>query len=186
MGEPTHNLDAVSVAIERLVADAKIGPRRQTLSTVGSRRALARLAAAAVKPCLALSLHSADEQVRRELLPHAPREPLPALVAAADAYGRASGTPVQFEYVLLAGVNDADADVDALCALLRGARGFVNFLVLNPVPGSRYRPPPRERIVDIVRAVKRRDILATIRDSSGADAEAACGQLRRHLHAAPA
>ncbi|HEU4418050.1 MAG TPA: 23S rRNA (adenine(2503)-C(2))-methyltransferase RlmN, partial [Planctomycetota bacterium] len=68
--------------------------------------------------------------------------------------------------------------VEQLCALLAGVRCYVNFIVYNPVEGLPFQAPPRERIVAIARAVKARGILATIRDSSGADAQAACGQLR--------
>jgi 23S rRNA (adenine2503-C2)-methyltransferase len=177
MGEPTHNLDAVLVAAARLKHEIQIGPRRQTLSTVGSVRALARMREAPVRPCLALSLHTADEEQRRELLPRAGKDPLRDLVAAADAYGRAVGTPVQFEWTLLAGVNDRDADADRLCELLRGVRGYLNFIVWNPVAGLPFAAPPRERIVALVRRVKHNGILATIRDSTGVDAGAACGQL---------
>jgi len=181
MGEPTHNLDAVLGAIAQIREFAGIGARRQTLSTVGSVRALERLAAAPVRPCLALSLHTADEAKRQELLPRAAKEPLRDLVAAADAYGRAIGIPVQFEWTLLDGVNDSEEDADRLCALLRDVRGYVNFIVWNPVAGLPFAAPPRERIVALVRRVKANGILATIRDSSGPDADAACGQLRlRH------
>lgn len=184
MGEPSHNLGAVLEATAAIRDAAGIGPRRQTVSTVGSLRAIARLQAAAVRPCLALSLHAADDGLRRELLPRAPREPVAALVAAADAYGRATGMPVQFEWTLLAGVNDRDADVDALGSLLQGVRGYLNVIVWNPVADLPFAAPPRARIVEIVRRVKARGILATIRDSSGPDAGAACGQLRLRAGAA--
>ncbi len=180
MGEPTHNLDNVMAAVARIRDEVMISPRRQTLSTVGGVRALERLRTFAVRPCLAVSLHSANEHKRRELLPRAPKDALRDLVAAADAYGRDVGTPVQWQWTLLAGVNDGDDDVGELCTLLLGVRGYVNFIVYNPVEGLPFVAPPRERIVAIVRAVKARGILATIRDSSGPDAEAACGQLRLH------
>ena len=179
IGEPSHNLDAVLAAIAILRRDGNISPRKQTFSTVGSVRVMQRLEAAAVRPCLAVSLHSADPELRRQLLPRAPRDPLPELVAAADRYGRASGAPVQFEWTVLAGVNDGDADADALCDLLEGVRGYVNFIVWNPVDELPFARPDRERVVALVRRVKRRGILATIRDSAGADVRAACGQLRR-------
>lgn len=178
MGEPSHNLEAVLAAVQRIKDEALVSPRRQTLSTVGSVRAFERMANAPVRPCLAVSLHLADDARRAELLPRAHRDPLADLVAAADAYGRGMRTPVQFEWTLLAGINDGEEDIERLCDLLRGVRGYVNFIVYNPVDGLPFSAPPRERIVEIVRAVKERDILATIRDSSGVDAEAACGQLR--------
>src|SRR5262245_44311563 len=135
MGEPSHNLDAVLDAVAKIKATAQIGPKRQTVSTVGSVRAFARMAEAAVRPCLAVSLHTADDTRRRELLPRAHKDTLRDLVAGADAYGRATGMPVQFEWTLLDGVNDRDEDADALVALLAGVRGYVNFIVWNPVAG---------------------------------------------------
>lgn len=184
MGEPSHNLDNVMEAVARIRHEVLISPRRQTFSTVGGVRALERMRGFEVRPCLALSLHTADEQKRRELLPNAHRDPLVHIVAAADAYGRDVGTPVQFEWTLLDGVNDGEADVEQLCTLLQGVRGYVNFIVYNPVEGLPFVAPPRERIVAMVRAVKARGILATIRDSSGPDAQAACGQLRLRDRAA--
>jgi len=178
MGEPSHNLDNVMAAVARIREEVLISPRRQTFSTVGGVKPLERMRGFAVRPCLAMSLHLADDARRRELLPRAHKDPLPDIVAAADAYGRDVGTPVQFEWTLLAGVNDSDADMDQLVALLRGVRGYVNFIVYNRVDGLPFEAPPRDRIVAMVRSLKSRGILATIRDSSGPDANAACGQLR--------
>ncbi|HEX6813437.1 MAG TPA: radical SAM protein [Planctomycetota bacterium] len=178
MGEPSHNLDNVMTAVARIKDEVLISPRRQTFSTVGGVKVFERMRQYAERPCLAMSLHLADDERRRELLPRAHKDPLREIVAAADAYAREVGTPVQFEWTLLAGVNDGDRDVEQLCALLGSVRGYVNFIVYNPVEGLPFTAPPRERIVEIVRAVKARGILATIRDSSGADAQAACGQLR--------
>ncbi|MCB9884299.1 MAG: radical SAM protein [Planctomycetes bacterium] len=178
MGEPTHNLDNVLAAVARLRHEVLISGKRQTLSTVGGVKPIERMLQAEVKPSLALSLHLADEVRRRELLPRAYKDPLRDIVAAADAYGRAVGNPVQFEWTLLAGVNDSDEDIDQLCELLRGVRGYVNFIVYNEVEGLPFAAPSRERIVAIVRRVKTAGILATIRDSAGPDAQAACGQLR--------
>lgn len=178
MGEPTHNLDAVLAAVARIKEIARIGPSRQTVSTVGSRRAFAKMAEAEVPPALTLSLHAADDALRRELLPRAPKESVRELVAGADEYGRAVGVPVQFAWTVLEGINDRDEDLEALCALLQGVRGYVNFIVWNPVDGMPYRSPARDRLVGMVRTVKENGVLATIRDSAGPDAEAACGQLR--------
>ncbi len=178
MGEPSHNLDNVLAAVVRLRDEALLSPRRQTLSTVGGVKVFERMRAAEGRPCLAMSLHLADDERRRELLPRAHKDLLVDSVAAADAYGRDVGTPVQFEWTLLAGINDGDRDIEQLCALLAGVRGFVNFIVYNRVEGLSFEAPPTERIVEIVRRVKKNGILATIRNSSGPDAQAACGQLR--------
>ncbi|MCA8973724.1 MAG: radical SAM protein [Planctomycetes bacterium] len=184
MGEPSHNLDAVLDAVRRFKEEVLISPRRQTLSTVGSVRAFERMMRAEVRPCLAVSLHLADDARRRELLPRAHKDPLADLVAAADAYGRDFGTPVQFEWTLLAGINDGDRDISQLLTLLHGVRGYVNFIVYNPIEGLPYAAPPRQRIDEIVREVKANGILATVRNSSGPDAQAACGQLRLRDRAA--
>ncbi|MEO6594830.1 MAG: radical SAM protein [Planctomycetota bacterium] len=178
MGEPSHNLDSVMRAVARIKDEVLISPRRQTFSTIGGVAAIERMRGYEVRPCLALSLHLADDERRRELLPRAHKDPIADIVAAADAYAREVGTPVQFEWTLLAGINDSDADIDQLCALVQGVRGYLNFIVYNPVEDLPFSAPSRERIVEIVRAVKNRGILATIRDSSGPDAQAACGQLR--------
>jgi 23S rRNA (adenine2503-C2)-methyltransferase len=178
IGEPTHNLDAVVRAATVLADDGGVPPRRQTLSTVGSSRGLQRLAVGRVRPSLALSLHSADDDQRGELLPRAPREPVTSLVAAAEEYGRVSGRPVQYAWALLAGVNDTEADVDALVALLDGVTGYLNVIPYNPVTGLGFVRPRTDRVLGFVRALRRRGVLATVRWSVGAEAEAACGQLR--------
>lgn len=182
MGEPSHNLEAVLAAAAAIKQHALIGPKRQTLSTVGSLRCIERMAQAEVRPCLALSLHLACDARRRELLPRAHKDSVRELVPAASEYGRSIGMPIQLEWTLLDGVNDSDADIDQLIELAQGVRGglhgYVNFIVWNPVADLPFAAPPRERTVAIVRKVKQAGILATIRDSAGPDAEAACGQLR--------
>ena len=178
MGEPSHNLDNVLEAVARMKDELMISPRRQTLSTVGGVKPLERMRKSAVRPCLALSLHTADEARRSELLPRAHKDPLADIIAAADAYARDVGTPLQVEWTLLRGINDRDEDMQQLCDLLQGVRGYVNFIVYNPVDGLPYEAPARDRIVELVAQVKQRGILAKIRDSAGPDAQAACGQLR--------
>lgn len=178
MGEPTHNLEHVLAAAGHFRHDGLVSFRRQTVSTVGSRRAFARMLAAEVSPALALSLHAVDPDLRRRLLPHAPAEPVDELLAAADDYARRIGNPVQVEWTLLDGVNDRDEDADALAERMQGVYGYVNFIVWNAVDGAPFAPTPHARVVDLVRRVKRRGVLATMRLSAGADVEAACGQLR--------
>jgi 23S rRNA (adenine2503-C2)-methyltransferase len=179
MGEPSHNLEVVLAAVESIRALAWISPRKQTFSTVGSFRTLEALSAARQKPCLALSLHSADAAVRADLLVNAPREPLRELVLRADAYGRLMRIPVQFEWTLLAGINDRESDMDALCELLRGVRGYVNFIRWNRVAGQGFEPTPADQAFRLRELVKARGILATVRAATGADVDGACGQLRR-------
>ncbi len=179
MGEPSHNLANVLEAVAMLKSSAGIGPAHQTFSTVGSTKAFEGLSAARVKPCLALSLHSADDAIRRDLLPHASPEPVAELVAGAARYAALQKKPIVFEWTLLAGVNDRDEDVVQLAALLKGVRGYVNFIRWNPVAGMPFTPTSLERAVELREQVKSHRILSTIRASTGRDVDAACGQLRR-------
>ncbi len=179
MGEPTHNLTAVLDAVARMHRDAHIGPRRQTLSTVGATRVFDRLGEADVQPCLALSLHTTCAEKRRELLPRAYHDDsIESLVDGADAYGQRMGMPVQYEWTLLDGINDGDDELERLIELLEGRAGYVNFILWNEVDGLPFARPSRERAIAMVRALRKRGVVATIRNSSGADARAACGQLR--------
>jgi 23S rRNA (adenine2503-C2)-methyltransferase len=179
IGEPTHNLPAVLEAAAALAVDGDVHERSQTLSTVGSVRAFARLAAAPVRPSVALSLHAAEDGLRHALLPNAGGDDLAALVDAAEGYGIATGREIQFAWALLAGVNDRDEDVEALSALLGGRRGYVNVIPWNPVEELGFARPERERALGFVRALRARGLFATVRWSAGVEAEAACGQLRR-------
>ena len=178
MGEPTHNLGNVLEAVQRLRDELLISTKRQTLSTVGGVRAIERMKRAEARPCLALSVHTPKDEVRRQLLPRAYKDPIAEIVAAADSYSKSTKRPVQFEYTLLEGVNDSEEDVELLVELLCGVRGYVNFIVYNPVDGLPYVSPPRSRVVEIVKRVNALGMLAKIRDSAGPDADAACGQLR--------
>lgn len=179
IGEPSHNLDAVLEAAQVLADDGGVHERSQTLSTVGSTRAFRRLTDSSVRPSVALSLHAADDALRRDLLPRAGNEPVADLVAAADAYADATGREIQYAWALLDGVNDRAEDVEALVALLRERRGYVNVIPWNPVPELPFATPHRERAIAFVQALRDRGLFATVRWSAGVEAEAACGQLRR-------
>lgn len=179
IGEPSHNLDAVLEAALVLAEDGDVHERSQTLSTVGSTRAFHRLTEASVRPSVALSLHAADDALRRDLLPHAGSEPVADLVAAAEAYAEATGREIQYAWALLDGVNDSESDADALFELLRDRRGYVNVIPWNPVPELPFQRPDRERAIAFVQSLRDRGLFATVRWSAGVEAEAACGQLRR-------
>ena len=105
--------------------------------------------------------------------------PVADLVAAADAYADATGREIQYAWALLDGVNDRAEDVEALVALLRERRGYVNVIPWNPVPELPFATPHRERAIAFVQALRDRGLFATVRWSAGVEAEAACGQLRR-------
>jgi 23S rRNA (adenine2503-C2)-methyltransferase len=132
----------------------------------------------AVRPALALSLHTTDARLRAELLPHAPRIPVEELVERAEEYAHATGYPVQYQWTLLDGVNDSDAELASIAQLLSGKYAVMNFIPFNAVDGLAYRRPSAERIAAMVQYLKQRGILAKIRDSAGQEIEGACGQLR--------
>lgn len=186
MGEPLANLPALRRALPLLCSDAGFGfgARRVTVSTVGLVSGIERLAGLGLPVGLAVSLHAADDRLRRRLVPTAGRWPVAAIAAAAAAYARSSGRNVTFEYVLLDGVNDSDADARRLACLLRErcrAPAKVNVIPYNPVPGlDELRRPPSGRVHGFVRTLRRAAVPVTVRKEKGQEVAAACGQLRRH------
>jgi 23S rRNA (adenine2503-C2)-methyltransferase len=178
MGEPAHNLDAVLEAIELLGQEGGIGHKALVFSTVGDPRVFERLPLGRVKPALALSLHSTDATRRAALLPRAPRYEPAELVDLAQAYAERTGYPVQYQWTLLAGVNDGDDEIDALVPLLRGRRAILNMIPYNAVDGLDYRRPDDERITQLFRRLNQQGVLTRIRQSAGQDVQGGCGQLR--------
>lgn len=180
IGEPMLNLDQLLPALER-IHDPKginLGARRITVSTSGYPDRIARLAEAPQAYGLAISLHAADDRLRRRLIPTA-RCTVDELLAAAGHYFRNTGRRVTFEVVLLAEVNDRPMDADALAQKLRDLPHQVNLLPWNPVeeiPDLR-RPSPR-RVTAFLRRLRAAGLNATLRKQRGADRSAACGQLR--------
>lgn len=131
-----------------------------------------------VKPALALSLHTTDAALRAKLLPRAPQIAVEELVERAEVYARATGYPVQYQWTLLEGVNDSDAEAERIAELLSGKYAVMNLIPFNAVDGLDYRRPSAERIASMVHTLKRHGVLAKIRDSAGQEIEGACGQLR--------
>lgn len=178
MGEPAHNLDNVLEAIELLGTQGNIGHKNLVLSTVGDLRVFERLPQEKVKPALALSLHTTDAKLRAKLLPHAPQIPIEELVERAEIYALATAYPVQYQWTLIEGVNDNDAELERIAQLLAGKYAVMNFIPFNEVDGLAYRRPSAERTAAMVDTLRRHGILAKIRDSAGQEIEGACGQLR--------
>jgi 23S rRNA (adenine2503-C2)-methyltransferase len=178
MGEPAHNLDAVLEAIELLGTAGNIGHKNLVLSTVGDARVFERLPLATVKPALAISLHTTNAALRRELLPRAPDLSPESLVEQADAYARASGYPIQYQWTLLEGINDGEAEVEGIVRLLSGRYGVLNLIPYNTIDDLPYRRPSWEQAAALARTLHRRGILTKLRHSAGQDVEGGCGQLR--------
>jgi 23S rRNA (adenine2503-C2)-methyltransferase len=134
-----------------------------------------------VKPALALSLHTTDATLRAKLLPHAPQIAIEELVHRAEEYARATGYPVQYQWTLMEGMNDSDAELARIAQLLNGKYAIMNFIPFNEVEGLAYRRPSPERIAAMVQTLKQHGILARVRDSAGQEIEGACGQLRARV-----
>ncbi|MFK7742122.1 MAG: 23S rRNA (adenine(2503)-C(2))-methyltransferase RlmN [Planctomycetota bacterium] len=183
MGEPMLNLDGLLPALRRIHDPDGIGlgARRITVSTSGYPRQMERFAEADPSYNLAVSLHAADDELRKELVPTA-SQPVRELVAAADRYFGKKGREVTYEVVLLAGRNDRRIDANKMADLLRGMPCTVNLIPWNPVDEivaahDLHRPDPT-RVDAFAETLRRDGINVTVRRQRGADRSAACGQLR--------
>ena len=178
MGEPAHNLDDVLEAIEFMGSYGNIGHKNLVFSTVGDPRVFERLPLGAVKPALALSLHTSKPALREQLLPRAPRLTPRELVDAGEAYARLSGYPVQYQWTLIEGVNDGEDEMEGIVELLKGRYGVLNMIPYNAIPDLDFRRPTWERAREIARKLHQRGVLTKLRDSAGQDVDGGCGQLR--------
>jgi 23S rRNA (adenine2503-C2)-methyltransferase len=182
MGEPLLNLPNVIKATRILTDPAGIGfsQKRITLSTAGIVPKIAELGREAVRPKLAISLNASYEDQRRELMPITRKYSLKDLLAACKAYPLRPWEKLSFEYVLLKGKNDTDADARRVVQLLAHMNAKVNLIALNPGPGIAFETPDPER-VHAFQAIVRRAMPCFIRKPRGLDIFAACGQLKREV-----
>jgi 23S rRNA (adenine2503-C2)-methyltransferase len=181
MGEPAHNLDNVLEAIELLGTHGGIGHKNLVFSTVGDERVFARLPQGAVKPALALSLHSTRPELRARLLPKAPRLTPEALVALGEAYAQAVGHPILYQWTVLAGINDGEEEIEGIVRLLKGKRALINLIPYNTTEGLPYQRPSSERLTAMAHALHARGIYVTVRHSAGQSVDGGCGQLRARV-----
>ncbi|MEM1382134.1 MAG: 23S rRNA (adenine(2503)-C(2))-methyltransferase RlmN [Pseudomonadota bacterium] len=180
MGEPLYNTDAVRDAM--LIAmdgeGLSLSRRRITLSTSGVVPQIPR-AGAEIGTLLAISLHATTDEVRDVLVPINRKFPIAQLMAACRAYPRLSNAErITFEYVMLKGVNDADADAKRLVKLIAGIPAKINLIPFNPWPGSPYERSDWGRIERFAEIVNRAGYASPIRTPRGEDILAACGQLK--------
>jgi 23S rRNA (adenine2503-C2)-methyltransferase len=175
MGEPMMNLDSVFTACERL-PELGITHRRTAISTVGWVPGIDRLANTSMPIRLALSLHAADQTLRRELMPVSERYPVDQAIAACERYYEAKRRKVFVEYVMLAGVNDSHAQARQLAERLDRRKFKVNLIPYNPTEAPYQGSSPKA--IGAFRAeLERRGLDATVRLTRGRDIDAACGQL---------
>jgi 23S rRNA (adenine2503-C2)-methyltransferase len=179
-GEPLLNLPNVLKAT-RLLSDqagVAISPRRITLSTSGIIPKIQEMARSPVRPKLAISLNASSEEQRRELMPITRKYHLTDLIDACRAYPLRPWEKLTFEYVLLKGVNDTDADARRVVKLLARLKAKVNLIALNPGPGIPFETPEPARVAAFQEIV-RRSVPCFLRKPRGLDVFAACGQLKR-------
>lgn len=178
MGEPAHNLDNVLEAIDFLGTLGGIGHKSLVLSTVGDRRVFERLTQGQVKPALALSLHTTRSELRTRLLPRAAPISPEEMVELGEAYARATGYPIQYQWTLIEGINDSEEEMDGIVRLLAGKYAMMNLIPYNTTAALSFRRPAWEAAEAMARTLHRRGVLTKLRDSSGQDVDGGCGQLR--------
>jgi len=178
MGEPLFNWENLRAAL-RLAMDpdgVNISRKRITVSTSGVVPRIAEVGAQ-LRTKLAISLHAVRDELRDELVPLNKKWPLADLLAACRAYPH-DGRAITFEYVMLDGVNDTDADARELVRLLRGFPAKVNLIPFNPWPGAPYACSPDRRIAGFARVLENAGFPSPVRTPRGRDILAACGQLK--------
>ena len=180
MGEPLYNYDNVKKALE-ITMDGDgvaISKRRITLSTSGVVPMIEKCGTE-LGVMLAISLHAVTDDVRDMLVPINKKWPIKELLAACRAYPAAKNARrITFEYVMLDGVNDSEADARELCRLIKGIPAKVNMIPFNPWPGSAFECSSPEAIKKFARVVEKAGYVATVRTPRGRDILAACGQLK--------
>ena len=179
-GEPLLNLPNVVKATRILLDPAgfALSPRRITVSTAGIVPKIAELGREPVRPKLAISLNASTEESRQELTPITRKYHLKDLMVACKQYPLRPWEQLTFEYVLLKGVNDSDADARRVVKLLANLNCKVNLIALNPGPEIPYETPAPERVAAFQQIV-RRAVPCFVRKPRGLDIYAACGQLKR-------
>ena len=179
MGEPLLNFGEVKAAVERVTAadGMAMSPSRITLSTSGICPGIRRLARELPAVNLAVSLHTADDLQRRELMPVGKKYPLTALSDALSAYHEATGNRITIEYMLMEKVNDTPHHAELLLKFCRRFPVKINIIEYNPHPYAPYRPSVAEREAAFVRMLEEKNLIVNIRRSKGRDIAAACGQL---------
>ncbi len=179
MGEPFLNYDNVMKGVRLLVEGVGIPESRMTVSTAGIVPRIYDFGRELVRPKLAISLNGSNDALRSEVMPLNRKWDLAELMKAAREFPLRTRERLTFEYVLLAGVNDAPEHAREVVKLVRGMRAKVNLIALNPGSELPYRTPDAERVAAFQRILMSAGIPAFVRRPRGRDIFAACGQLKR-------
>ena len=179
IGEPLDNFDNVLrfLTLVNHPDGTNIGMRHISLSTCGLIKKIDKLASLGLQLTLSVSLHAPDDETRSRLMPVNRGAGVDALMETCRRYFEVTGRRISYEYAMIDGVNDSDAQADRLAQLLRGQPGHVNLIPLNDVAESPLKPSRRVR--QFQQRLERHGVTATVRRKLGGDIDASCGQLRR-------
>jgi 23S rRNA (adenine2503-C2)-methyltransferase len=179
MGEPTLNLKSVMKACEIMGDDygPSLAQKKITISTVGIIHGLRKFVENVHRLGLAISLHSADENTRKKIIPAADKNSLADILNLAKGYTERTGRRVYFEYLLLGGLTDTIGDAKKLVKAIHGIPCKINLIKYNPVDGLPFNKPADEAVEKFKEYLYPRTYAVMIRESRGADIKGACGQL---------
>jgi len=179
MGEPLMNYNNVLQAIEMITSPEGLGmsAKRITLSTSGIPKMIRKLADDGVKFKLAVSLHSAIDEVRSRIMPFSQNFPLKDLRESLEYWYSMTKSRITYEYVVWKGINDRKEDIDALVKFCRYVPCKVNLIEYNPIDDGEFQQADPEVIEAYIRALENSGVVAKVRRSRGKDIDAACGQL---------
>lgn len=180
-GEPLDNYENLLSFIKILTDEngLHISQRNITISTCGLVEQIRRLADEKLSITLALSLHAADDETRKKIMPISSKYSISQTLSACDYYFQTTGRRVTYEYSLMEGINDGEEDAKRLSALLFQKNHHVNLIPINPVKERNYKRSGASGIQKFKNLLEKNRINVTIRREMGSDIDAACGQLRR-------
>lgn len=180
-GEPFANFDATIDALRALndPDGLAIGARHLTVSTCGVIPGIRRFAELPEQFTLAISLHSAVQGTRNQLMPGVKKYTLPRLHEAIQLYVEKTGRRPTYEFAMIDGINDTNPEMQALIDFCAGTLCHVNLIQLNNIPDSPFCPSPIEKVETLQRRLTMHGVETTIRNSRGSDIDAACGQLKQ-------
>ena len=179
MGEPLMNYPNVMKAIDMITSAEGLGmsPKRITVSTSGIPKMIKKMADDAVKFKLAVSLHSAVEEIRNEIMPFTKNFPLTDLRESLEYWYRKTKSKITYEYVVWKGINDDKKSIDALVKFCKYVPCKVNLIEYNPIDDGLFQQANEQAINAYLQALEKSNIVAKVRRSRGKDIDAACGQL---------
>jgi 23S rRNA (adenine2503-C2)-methyltransferase len=179
MGEPLMNYPNVMKAIDMITSNEGLGmsPKRITVSTSGVSKMIKKMADDAVKFNLAVSLHSAIEATRNEIMPFTKSFPLTELRESLEYWYAKTKSKITYEYVVWKGINDDKASIDALVKFCKYVPCKVNLIEYNAIDDGNFQQASEQATKDYITALERNNIVVKVRKSRGKDIDAACGQL---------